>query len=365
MFCKNLAFLLVLLAPPTFADSPGNLIKGPTGIHNGIDTLIKDHPYAAAILDKKGNLLCNGVLISDVHILTASHCIYPYSEESSNKTDISMGTNYYVLAVRNPRTLLFHIKEVFIAVKWNDTKDIQNHDLAVVLMDRPYTVDGIADSIAVPEYPPPKEGLATVIGWGTTGARYLRQHYLQKLTVKINNKEDMKHELPFEVQDYHILTESPTEDPVHKLSCVGDNGSFLIYNNTVIGVSTKSVPCTSNRNLGVFTSVYHNLKAIDRIYVETICLPEFKIFGRKCPLLQQKKFSKQLLIAYNNFPNSECITFAQFLNRFNNLIIREEETSHVREVCFPLNLSEWHRRRGSAAHHQETAGDIKPGRYVR
>ncbi|XP_066597513.1 kallikrein-6-like [Prorops nasuta] len=280
MLYKSLAVLLVLLIP-IFAESRRKLYNGPTGLHHGAKVKNwKDYRFAAAVLDKKGNLLCNAVLITNLHLLTASHCIYPYSENPSEKTNLVIGfTNYHAEQDK------FKIKEVYIAATWNDTKNPQNYDLAVLLLNkRAYYDKGWIIGIPLPKDPPPEEGLVKVVGWGTSSARFLKDPSLKEMSVKIYKKGSRSYKLPFEVQGYHILTESPTNDAKDKVSCVGDNGGFLVYKNAVIGVSTISVPCTNNENLGVFTSVYHNLNSISRIYQDTFCLPIYDMKNVECTL---------------------------------------------------------------------------------
>lgn len=63
----------------------GELMKQTTRIVGGVPADKGEWPWMAALLRDKTDQYCGGVLITDQHILTASHCVDKYKKKHLKK----------------------------------------------------------------------------------------------------------------------------------------------------------------------------------------------------------------------------------------------------------------------------------------
>jgi hypothetical protein len=69
----------------------GELRKQMTRIVGGVPADTGEWPWMAALLRDKTDQYCGGVLITDQHILTASHCVDKYNFRYSNLHQVEGG----------------------------------------------------------------------------------------------------------------------------------------------------------------------------------------------------------------------------------------------------------------------------------
>lgn len=111
-------------------------------IHSGMTGHIGDFPWFVTIL-VDGSGQCNGILISNQHILTAAHCFLP--EDSNPKIKIWKFSVNAIVARTEMARNLWHLKgvktrkasEVCISDKVWQSREDEFGDVAVLRLDRP------------------------------------------------------------------------------------------------------------------------------------------------------------------------------------------------------------------------------------
>ena len=164
--------LLVLVAlygagPARSADSVGLVEhegEGESRVAGGRPVNPRSYPWTAQ-LKLPGNNLCGGALISCSTVVTAAHCIEPFSKSAI----LSDGTVF----LGNPRKdtgRTFGIADVFVHPKYNkdgfdsSSGETIHNDIAVITLDSPSDIR----PVRLPRNDPRVGARGFVLGWGET-----------------------------------------------------------------------------------------------------------------------------------------------------------------------------------------------------
>ncbi|CAL4106036.1 unnamed protein product [Meganyctiphanes norvegica] len=259
----------------------GFLGRVKTPHHEEGDTEFGEYPWQAAILKNNENstnsYVCGGVLIGDLHILTAAHCVD--------------GLNHHNLKVRLGEWDVAQTSEFFQhidmdVVKINIHKDyykgnLQNDIAALTLRSK---VD-FSNNPNFPHISPVclpnalsdfTNQACTVTGWGKDafGNHGKFQHVLKEVSVPVVDRHQCQENLrrtrlgaDFDLQD-GMLCAGGEQD---KDACKGDGGSPLVCRDTVsgsyhlAGLVSWGIGCGQSRVPGVYVNISHYLQWISDI----------------------------------------------------------------------------------------------------
>ncbi|XP_076295352.1 chymotrypsin-2-like, partial [Lasioglossum baleicum] len=215
---------------------------------SGKETQPGQFPYAVFIkVDNKP--FCGGAIISKYHVLTAAHCI----QNLKNKTEdvvVVTGTIHLNQGGETHRVAALYPHPYY--------SDYLDKDVGVIKLADPINFNVNQQPIAFPSKRTPANVYATVTGWGsTTSPPTAMSNSQQYLTVKVIDTMSCRATSGF------IISEICTLSGPNIGTCTGDSGDPLVYNNEIVGVASRGVPCA--RGLpDIFTSIYDSLEFIQK-----------------------------------------------------------------------------------------------------
>ncbi|XP_076627562.1 chymotrypsin-1-like [Colletes latitarsis] len=217
----------------------------------GHDAQPGQFPYTVSIRYQDSHI-CGGSIISDHHVLTAAHCV---KDLINYINDVSVVTGTIYL----DRGGEFHrVANMFAHPQYNGYTSVDN-DVGVVKLTLPIVFNAYQRLIPLPTADPPANNYAVVSAWGGTASPPNDtlsnvQQYLYLWMISLDECKEYKN---LDVQTDAICT----YDGVGIGLCPGDSGSPLVYNNQVVGVVSRGVPCARGEP-DVFTDVYDTLDFI-------------------------------------------------------------------------------------------------------
>ncbi|XP_045102510.1 proclotting enzyme-like isoform X3 [Portunus trituberculatus] len=214
----------------------------------------KDWPWMAALLRRDRNIqYCGGTLITSQHVLTAAHCLKPFS---ASEIQVRLG-EYTFDNPTDGAHVDFDVVEVRMHESYNS--DSQENDISVLKLDRPTTFN---DIILPACLPPPGvfyEGRSGyVTGWGTIHFGGPVSSVLQEVVVPVWSRQDCSNAYPGKVFPGMMCAGLKTGG---KDSCQGDSGGPYQIQDTktrrwyVAGVVSWGIQCAQPENPGVYTEV--------------------------------------------------------------------------------------------------------------
>ncbi|KAG8040401.1 hypothetical protein G9C98_001215, partial [Cotesia typhae] len=232
--------------------------KKPSKIVNGFTAPPGEFPHQVS-LRVYGQHICGGSIISDIHILTAAHCVMQNDQTMTVVPDMTVltGTNDR-LGLRSGQ---FH---KVINIVYHEHYDPTNNwinDIAILTLANPIAFNRFQHPINLPSRDLPPNTRVMASGWGalTFDNPSLVPQILQKLDmIVISNMECSR---------AHSNKINPGQICVLKGQgagvCVGDSGGPLTVNNEVHGIASWVVPCAEGFP-DVFTRVHYYLRWIQQ-----------------------------------------------------------------------------------------------------
>ncbi|XP_033322612.2 chymotrypsin-2 [Megalopta genalis] len=241
MYFGVLTLFMLSFAAFVYADDPERMVSGK-------DTKPGQFPYAVFI-KVNNKVICGGAIISNYHVLTAAHCLQsPY-----NKTEdmvVVTGTIYLDQGGETHRVAALYPHPYY--------SDYLDKDVGVIKLADRINFNANQQPIAFPSSRTPAFVYATVVGWGGTSVPPTAMSNSQQyLSLKVIDTETCRATSGF------IISEICTLNGANVGTCTGDSGDPLVYNNEIVGVASRGVPCARGAP-DIFTSIYDSLEFIKK-----------------------------------------------------------------------------------------------------
>ena len=245
----------------------------------GIDAKTNQFPWMALLSLPGGT--CGGVLISPRHVLTAAHCLKPFTVDALiSEAKVTIGL-VDVNDVKCSGCEISGIKEVFINPEYNPSAFKIDNSLKIsgdIAIIRLKSKSDILPAKLGKLKPRPKD-LSLVMGWGATANGSPKSDVLQVGVVETLPADICSGKRPKDFFDKSasICTGSGPERPANGLytstACAGDSGSPMVDEkepNVVLGVVSYSILPSAKSTCGeysntVFTSVADYLPWIFKV----------------------------------------------------------------------------------------------------
>uniref|UniRef100_A0A1W7RA11 Serine proteinase n=1 Tax=Hadrurus spadix TaxID=141984 RepID=A0A1W7RA11_9SCOR len=236
---------------PTGSENEDRRIYG--GKHAGVGTF----PFAVGILKvvhekvELYNIFCAGSMITDLHVLTASHCFKP---ERVTRYWNTMRVTIGDYDIEDPNEVKSYLRKIHKLNKHPEERPFMV-DLAILTLDEAIPLD---EGIRMPVLPPFGRKLdggtiCTVWGWGLT-PDYDLSTIMLKVDVPIISAEDCKN-IHISSKNMICAGGKKGED-----SCQGDSGGSLLLKEEnaycLVGVvSSGPELCGSEGEPGIYVNV--------------------------------------------------------------------------------------------------------------
>lgn len=185
--------------------------------------------------------ICGGSIYSSRIILTAAHCVVPYSPENLIVRLGSSYHNYYGSLVG-----------VSLIATHEDYDDYSfDNDVGLLLLEYPQNLDEDYSirTIKLAKNIPPPGSTTSVTGWGITG--YGQTEVLQSLETDILDLEQCR----IYYKDYLITVNMLCASNVNDGTCQGDSGGALVFNGSQVGIVSWAEGCADPDFPTVYASV--------------------------------------------------------------------------------------------------------------
>ncbi|XP_044765471.1 trypsin-1-like [Coccinella septempunctata] len=220
---------------------------------------VPEWPWLAAIYmpgDPSGQQICGGSLITDQHILTASHCT-----EGLKEHEIRVRLGEYNFRTKNEtRTADFAVKKIIMHEEFILAS--YTNDIAILKLDRPTSFNTYIWPICLPPRDLTYEGKnAVVAGWGRQSYEGELSPVLLEVTVPLWTHKECVDAFLEAVTENNICAAAYEGG---KDSCTGDSGGPLNYRLengrwVIIGIVSWGVGCAAKGSPGVYTKVANYL----------------------------------------------------------------------------------------------------------
>uniref|UniRef100_A0AAA9T5I5 Kallikrein related peptidase 6 n=1 Tax=Bos taurus TaxID=9913 RepID=A0AAA9T5I5_BOVIN len=232
MAVKMLVIALVLVAAAQAEEKDKVLHGGPCEQTS--------HPYQAALYTA-GHLLCGGVLIHPLWVLTAAHCKKPNLQVFLGKHNLQQRE-------------FFQEESSVIRTVAHPGYNAATHDQDIMLLrlSRPPRLSDHIQPLALERDCSANHTSCHILGWGKMAdGEY--PDTIQCAYVHLVSREKCDHAYPGQITQNMVCA----GDEKHgKDSCQGDSGGPLVCGDRLRGlVSWGNVPCGSKEKPGVYTDV--------------------------------------------------------------------------------------------------------------
>ena len=196
-----------------------------------------------------GDHFCGGTLIDTRHVVTAAHCL-----GSTASSQLRVVAGLHQRTNKNTgRVQTISVSRIFIHEYYSASS--QAHDIAVVRLAQPVTLNDYVNVICLPGPDPQEYASVTVAGWGALRYTGSSSNSLQQVTLKVvNNEASAAYSSYFNVQR-QIGAGIPREGG--KDSCQGDSGGPLMFKSNDVwylsGVVSFGNGCARPLNPGIYT----------------------------------------------------------------------------------------------------------------
>ncbi|GLV43287.1 uncharacterized protein CBL_14035 [Carabus blaptoides fortunei] len=223
-------------------------------IHAGSrQTEPKEWPWMVALLEGVDTLFCGGVLITDVHVLTAAHCT-----NSRKRENIKIRLGEYDFSQRyETRAADFLVSELIQHSDFDRTT--YDNDIAIIKLNRRTTFNSYIWPICLP--PPDLDFVnvsATVTGWGRQGYGTVNtSNVLMEVSLPVWTNDQCAKSFSQTITK-NVLCAAGYDGG--KDSCQGDSGGPLQYQLengrwVNIGIVSWGIKCGVPGRPGVYTRV--------------------------------------------------------------------------------------------------------------
>lgn len=217
---------------------------------------IAGYPYAVSLrkLLKSGRFYpyCGGAIITETHIVTASHCLLKKRPE-----DLSIEMGKFNITGREPRNDPFIRKVVHMQRHFHYDKPTYNNDIAVVTLDKPVDFGRTTRPICLPPFGSDVlEGTkGEVVGWGRIAFKGKKSGVLNNVTLPVVNRTECQKPLKHRISTNMICAGGTAK----RDACVGDSGGPMIIRSEkthlLCGVVSFGKQCGLPNVYGVYTRV--------------------------------------------------------------------------------------------------------------
>ncbi|XP_050728712.1 proclotting enzyme-like [Eriocheir sinensis] len=229
-----------------------------TRIVGGKPADIREWPWIAALLRRGDTHFCGGTLITNRHILTAAHCVKPFTI-----SDITVRLGEYTFEAKNETA---HVDfAVSAAVIHDGYEEVNYHnDIAIITLAQSTEFSDDAWPVCLPAGDESYLGRdGTVVGWGTTSFGGPVSNVLMKVTVPVWTNDECSTAYSDKIITNNQFCAGGREGGMD--SCQGDSGGPFMVRQirdqrwTVAGVVSYGQRCAEAQYPGVYTRVANYL----------------------------------------------------------------------------------------------------------
>ncbi|XP_042877321.1 trypsin-1-like [Penaeus japonicus] len=226
----------------------------------GVDARLHEFPWQVLLILPE-NRFCGGVLINELFVLTAAHCIRPPALPNNSFPEVVIGEHDRTRTDETTATRTLTVAQVIVHEDYNDTISSEN-DLGLVQLSSALDFAATSPDVA-PACPPTAANTydnadVTVAGWGYLSfpSNPTLPRVLQKVDVKtVPVSECMSQYKKGKVTNNMICASAPGKD-----ACFSDSGGPLMAQESghwvVVGiVSFGPTACAQPNVAGVYTRV--------------------------------------------------------------------------------------------------------------
>nr|ATU82406.1 venom S1 protease with CUB domain 2 [Lethocerus distinctifemur] len=200
--------------------------KGQGRIVNGVETMVNEFPFMAALLDGYSRYqFCGGSILTEYHVLTAAHCtIKHYTYGKPITVAIGEHNLYYP---HETNATAYHNVAVILVHPMYDARIFKN-DISILVLETPISFSRLVGPVCLSpsRQPDISRSYVTAMGWGNLYYRGPSPAVLQKVHVRVVDMVSCNR--VFRMVD-HV---SPTQICTYasnKATCQGDSGGPVVW----------------------------------------------------------------------------------------------------------------------------------------
>ncbi|XP_018494399.1 proclotting enzyme [Galendromus occidentalis] len=248
---------------PSFLPEKCGLGAGLRRIVGGTEARVGDYPWMAAIYYNQQNSwlqACGGALVSNLHVVTAAHCVVAGSRSQNLPTRyflVRLGDHDLVSEDDSSASEDFKVAKISRHSQFNS--ETYKNDIALMQLETPVTFNEFIGPLCLPYdgvYGNLDNEIAIVSGWGYTKYEGKGSNVLKQAAIRIWPENECREAYKKEVD---ITPEYLCAGDGKQDSCQGDSGGPLFYNEGtkfyLIGVVSFGKKCATPGYPGAYTRV--------------------------------------------------------------------------------------------------------------